>query len=282
LRALSNSCVALLRRTGRKQIQCRRANSFFAIVLIGSNMDNHSLIYLYMYRHRTNGKAYIGVTSDLRRRLRVHAQGKSNAIAFNCAVKKHGIENFNFRVLAVFDDVDAANYHEHAAIFAFETLSPKGYNLIGGAPKTEYHGPMSQEVKDKISEANKDRVVSIQTRIKLSENAREQWQRETSEQRANRLRKHSKNMKGHIVSTETRAKISKANKGNTNFLGKKHTLETLEKMSAVQKSKVISPEQREKISRALTGKKPSAETRLKLSVSIQEWWARRKAEASNG
>lgn len=155
------------------------------------------LIYLYIYQHRESGKAYIGVTKEPERRFKKHAAGKSAAVAFNRAVRKYGIDNFDRRVLAVFDDVEAANYHENAAIAAFETLSPNGYNLVGGAPRSKYFGCHSDETKEKIGKANRKNVLSPEHLAKMLE-----------------ARKGKPNHnKGKIFSPEQRAKLSAARKG---------------------------------------------------------------------
>jgi group I intron endonuclease len=112
------------------------------------------MIYsLYQYTNRVNGKKYIGVTNNLTRRQKEHASVRGNAYAFHNAIKKYGIEVFDFRVLAIFDRADAAAYHEQAAIFKFGTLSPAGYNLRAGTPGTRYAGPMSAETRALMSQS---------------------------------------------------------------------------------------------------------------------------------
>lgn len=102
-----------------------------------------------------SGKSYIGVTKNQEKRQKQHAIGRSGARAFNNAVKKYGIGAFDLRVLAVFDDYIEASRIEQAAIQAFGTLSPSGYNLTAGAPFTQYNGPISEETRSRLSAVSK-------------------------------------------------------------------------------------------------------------------------------
>lgn len=154
---------------------------------------------LYQYVHRENGKRYIGVTSNPAKRARAHAKCRSNAIAFNSAVKKYGIEAFDYTALAIFGDVNIANYHEQAAILKFRTLSPDGYNLMAGAPYTNYRGQLSTESIEKLA-AN---IKKAMARPGVKE-------RHASAMRGN---KNGSANKGRVFGSETLAKMSAAQMG---------------------------------------------------------------------
>lgn len=212
---------------------------------------------LYLYANRANGKRYIGVTNNPARRAREHASGRACARALARAVKKYGIEAFDYKVLAIFDDVAAAAYHEQAAIRAFGTLAPDGYNLTAGAPCTVYGGPASAETRAKISSALMGKAVSAETRARLS---------------ASHDGQH--NFLGHSHSAETRAKISAAKKGSPAWnKGMRASPETRAKIGAANRRRVVSPETRAKMSAARIGNKNSlgrvlsAETRAKISAA---------------
>lgn len=94
---------------------------------------------------------------------------------------------------------------------------------------------------------------------------------------------------------EARANMSEAHKGKpwspkqraaltpirAQLRGKKRPPEVGIKISAAKKGRVsISRKQRRQISIALTGRRPSAATLAKRSVSLKAAWARRKAAAS--
>jgi group I intron endonuclease len=153
---------------------------------------------LYQYINRLNGKRYIGVTNNPKGRKAKHARGDSGARAFNGAVKKYGVETFDYTVLAIFDDAGAAAYHERAFIHRFGTLAPFGYNLTDGASGYGYGGAYSNESKIRLSESHKGKIPLPQT-----------------------IEKRRQAMMGHKVSSETREKIRIANIGKRNGVGHK-------------------------------------------------------------
>ena len=221
---------------------------------------------LYQYANRLNGKRYIGVTKEPAWRKTQHAKGDSNARAFNVAVKKYGIEAFDYKVLALFDDAGAAAYHEQAAIITFGTLSPGGYNLTAGAPYTIYGGPFSAETRAKISAATVGRVFSAEHRANLSATHKGHRSPYSAEHReAISAAKKSQ-------SPETKAKISVALKGNRNSIGNKN------RQGKVSWNKGLHPSQetRTKMSMARKRRVTSIETRAKMSVSMRVSWAKKR------
>lgn len=200
--------------------------------------------FLYQYTNKVNGKCYVGITIDPIRRKKLHDEARSDARFFNRAVKKYGIGAFEYKILATFDDLTAAAYHEQAAIQKLGALAPDGYNLTGGTPNTKYSGPHSVEMRAKIG--------------------------------ASHL--------GIRPSAETRAKMSAAKKGRPTYMkGKHHTPETRAKISMAKmgrvsprKGKKHSPESRKKMSDSHKGIPMSLERRVKMSISQKAAWLRRR------
>ncbi len=249
----------------------------------------NEIFTLYQYTHRTDGKRYIGVTNNPARRRNEHTKGRDCARIFSAAIKKYGFEAFDYKILAIFDDVSAAAYHEQATIQTFGTLVPNGYNLTAGAPCTVYGGPFSADARAKISAALIGKIVSDETRVRLSV-----------------ARKGQHNFIGHTHNAETRAKISAAKMGGTPWnKNKKHpySAETLKKISAAGKGRKqsietlakrsismkgnknslgrkLSPETKAKIGAAGRGSKRSSETRAKISESMKNSMAHKAAMAS--
>ena len=82
-----------------------------------------------------------------------------------------------------------------------------------------------------------------------------------SEERKEKLRQARKN---RVYTEETKRKIGESKKGNINMLGKKHSEESKKLMSEKQKGKIRSEETRKKISEAKKGTIVSENTKLKL------------------
>ena len=185
------------------------------------------MIYsLYQYTHKESGKSYIGITNDPQRRQKEHFHSWGGGIVLNRAIKKNGIDTFVFRILAIFDDLLEVARIEQAAIEAFGTISPLGYNLRAGAIGTIYAGPPwnkglpSDPVANaKRSAAMKGRApwtlgkhLSPETRAKIAASQPGPSQK-TLEAAWAANRKIPGSHKGIHHSLEARANISKGHKG---------------------------------------------------------------------
>ena len=109
-------------------------------------------------------------------------------------MRKYGIENFDFYIEIVVDNQEAMDKCEIDLIETYDTTNrEKGYNRKEGGA----YGKHSEESKKKMSKSAMGKVISKETRRKLSEANKGQipW------------------IKGRKHSEETRRKISIANKG---------------------------------------------------------------------
>jgi group I intron endonuclease len=160
--------------------------------------------YLYRYMHNDSGKIYVGITNNVVARCSRHVRGKSGALAFNNAVKKYGIDAFDFCILATYESVEEAQQMEQMAINVLGSLSPHGYNLRAGSPYALYGGALSQETREKISNAKKG--------VPRSEEA-----------------KHNTAIAqiGRVPSKETRQKLSIALKGKPKPIRNRHHYEEI-------------------------------------------------------
>lgn len=113
-----------------------------------------------------NGKRYIGVTTGrASRRFRQHRNDALRGDQLvNRAVRKFGLDQVDFQVLAVADDRAYLAEIERRAIDAFGTLTPGGYNTIpgGGIAPGKYTMPESEKAK------RRGRKASLETRAKMS------------------------------------------------------------------------------------------------------------------
>ena len=107
-----------------------------------------------------SGKAYIGVTSNLKRRLIQHKYNKQTPVGF--AFSKYG--SGNVTVLAICDEEYAYDL-ERRAIEVFNTLVPHGYNLMKGGMGGRR---MSEETCLKMSQSHTGKIMAQESKDKLS------------------------------------------------------------------------------------------------------------------
>lgn len=208
---------------------------------------------IYQVENKINGKRYIGKTvkTMMRRKTshEVEARRGSN-LYFHRALRKHGLESFDWKVLSVSDDESKLNLLEQVWIKSLGTKVPNGYNLIDGGDGVIGH-KHSVIAKAKMSKIRKGKTKSAIHRARIAA-------------------AH----KGIRPTIETRIKISKANMGKPSPLkGKVLSAEHRAKISATRTGKKygpLSPDHRAKIKAALN----SPETKAKLSKSLVERWKR--------
>ena len=89
-----------------------------------------------------NGKIYIGQTIQaLKLRRRAHetaARQNRTSTAFNSALRKYGVENFEWEILETCDARDL-NERETEAIRTWNSICPNGYNIQTGGKGIEVH-----------------------------------------------------------------------------------------------------------------------------------------------
>ena len=162
---------------------------------------------------------------------------------------------------------------------AWEEEKKGGPKVLNQYCNEHFHrsGPLSDDVRRKLSEAKKGRHKSEETKRKISEAKKgrhlsEEHKRKLSE--ANKGKHHSEEAKkkmseakkGKTFSEEARRNMSEAHKGKTSGRKGKHVSEeTRKKISDSCKGKQFSEETRRKLSEALRGRHRSEETKRKIS-----------------
>jgi group I intron endonuclease len=141
---------------------------------------------IYKITNIINGKIYIGQTKNsIEYRWRGHCMKSSNLI-IDRSIRKYGEENFIIEEIDNCETLETLNESEKYWAHKLKSFHPNGYNLrAGNGP-----GAMSEETKNKISKANKGRIIT------------EEWRKNLSESH-----------KGWIPSEETREKWRKAFSG---------------------------------------------------------------------
>ncbi len=147
-------------------------------------------IYIYRILNKITKKCYIGETKckDVARRWSQHKQtierGKG-CPALRDAVKKHGIENFEFAVLIICFDEDRFTY-ERECIHKYNSIVPNGYNITKGGEGGGFQGKIHTDqaktviknklkqkhidnpsLKNQISESNKTLMSNPDVRCKI-------------------------------------------------------------------------------------------------------------------
>ena len=235
--------------------------------------------YIYKITNQINGKIYIGKHST----DNLDDGYMGSGILICKAEKKYGIENFTKEYLAFCDTEEKLNWFEKFYIKKYKAKEV-GYNLTDGGDGILGHidsdetrlkkslshkgvklGPMNEETKQKLSEANKGKTLSEETKQKLRKPKTEETKQKISEAK-----------KGKTLSEETKRKISESNKKRlvekgVPFKGKHQSEETKQKISDAMKGKTFSKEHKQKISEAKKGKTLSEETKQKISDAMKAW-----------
>lgn len=157
------------------------------------------MIKIYQYTNLiTNKPCYVGKTKrTLKQRAGRNGRYYGPCSYFWSEIQKYGWENFQGEVLTETDDEEYASLLEWFYTIELNTLYPNGCNNYAGSRQ-------SKEAKEKRSEVMKDRVVSLETRQKLSQSLRNRvpWNKD---RKCSNL---SLSLKGHVTKSETKAKIA--------------------------------------------------------------------------
>lgn len=129
---------------------------------------------IYAITNKINGKMYIGQTWNYEARMKYHKSSWSRCRAIHSAIKKYGDESFIFEKLHdgidSQDMLDSLEIHE---IWRYMTIAPCGYNLRDGG---DSGGIPSHETRILIGKKASMRVVSDDTKRKISNKSKEMWE----------------------------------------------------------------------------------------------------------
>ena len=90
-------------------------------------------MYLYKITNLINGKGYIGITNDYKKRWANHKCNNNPTMAIAKAIKKYGVENFKFVVLLSNIPLEEIDDKEIEYIKKYHThVSENGYNISKG------------------------------------------------------------------------------------------------------------------------------------------------------
>jgi group I intron endonuclease len=191
---------------------------------------------VYLVTNRLDGKQYVGVSNNLKRRWHSHCAYEIKCKSYiKYAIHAHGYENFAISILML-GTKEECMLAENDFIEKYNTLAPHGYNLRGGGEgvivtKTGEKHPLygrsvPEEQRKKISAKLKGRKLTPE---------------------------HVENMKRGLKSVV-------------------RTPEWRRKIGEASRNRVITEETRKKIGLAGMGRKPSAENCANQSKFLKEQW----------
>lgn len=155
---------------------------------------------IYRVKNKINNKIYIGQTiRNLDKRIKGHLKesklDKSNRPFLN-AIKKYGIENFEWEIIDKASTLEELDEKEIYWIKQLSSITPNGYNILGGGQKNRMR--MVSECLSKI----------ISDGLKKSE----KWQKTlNSVEYQEKVKKFILSSKGKKFSQEHKNKISQKN-----------------------------------------------------------------------
>jgi group I intron endonuclease len=197
-----------------------------------------SVLAVYIVTNIANGKQYVGITTNLKRRWHQHLSANGSAPALHTAIKKYGPEGFVLSHVCDAFDFDAACDIERNLIQQHNTKAPNGYNLTDGG-----EGVVGRLMTDEDKEVRRNTLLVYMASL-------------TPQERSEKF-----GTKNRVWSPEQIEKIRASNVGKN--VGKVLSEETRLKMSASHKKrprKPLSEETKEKIRQSLLGRKmPEAE-----------------------
>ena len=204
------------------------------------------MAYIYCIKNKTTKKSYIGESKgkDVKWRWNEHKktiEKNKGCPALRDAVKKYGIENFEFSVIIICFDDERFKY-EKEYITKYNSVVPNGYNITGGGEgggiqgkkhteqvKTDIRNQSKQkyidnpELRKQISERNKIMMSNPEVREKIKNGLlnSEKWKKVIEEKRIGNYKqiKHGEEAKNKI--SESLKKYYASNVQIDNKLGTK-------------------------------------------------------------
>lgn len=108
-------------------------------------------MYCYKITNLINGKKYIGITTNFKRRMRQHIKGYIDC-PISRAISKYGKDSFSYEIIAENLSIEEAEEMEIKIIKEESTLCPNGYNLAKGG----LHGGTKSKITDEQIQYIKD------------------------------------------------------------------------------------------------------------------------------
>ena len=136
---------------------------------LDKNMEKYCV---YVHHNNINGKRYVGITNNPKKRWYGEGKAYKGCVRFAAAIKKYGWRNFSNYILVAGLTMKEANALERFYIERYKTKEKAyGYNIqdggSNGATMTGKHH--SEETKRKMRESALGRVIPEAQRMRHSE-----------------------------------------------------------------------------------------------------------------
>lgn len=240
---------------------------------------------VYTITHKQSGKCYVGQTSGLtEERWRKHKAAKANT-AIAAAIRKYGVDAFEFSELDLAETIEQLNYKEAFWISQLNTIAPHGYNLMYGGNNSK----RSDETKSRMSAARLGKKDSPE---KCAAIALGRLRYTSSPEGKAHIERLVAMHKGSKHTEEHNAKIAAAGTGRKHTEAAKRKIgeanarrvftdEMRANASAAHKGVLQTPESNAKRAETLKGRIITAEHRLKISEGRKMYFQKLK-EQRNG
>lgn len=225
--------------------------------------------FIYKVTRKSDGAIYIGKQSRWQTKDPSLSPSDIMGVKYFTSSKlikdewKANPDSFSFEVLEenITDDSVLSATEVLFITKAWEDEKKGGPKVLNQYCNERFHksGPTTEDVKRKISEAERGKYVSEETKKKMSES--------------------HKGKKRGPCSEEMKRNISNALKGHKSWSkGKHHSEETKKRMSEVKRGKPLSEDTKRKMSEAHKGKHFSDEHKRKISESLKNLKAKRNED----
>ena len=192
-------------------------------------MNKQYIVYCHI--NKINNKKYIGITKNIKNRWRANGAGYYNykkdsqhQSYFYNAIQKYGWDNFQHIILLKNLTFEEACQYQKKYIKDLNLQDEKyGYNMTSGGEGTP-NRIVTDETKEKLSQANLGKKLSVQTKEKISQSLQDRY---FTEQHKKKLQEnHHKNKQVLCIETniiypscqEAARQLGKIKRGQGSFI----------------------------------------------------------------
>lgn len=238
---------------------------------------------IYKCTNLVNGKIYIGQTIErFKQRIsnHIYASHNCNCYYFARAIKKYGIDNFEWEIIRICNNISGLNAWEQYYILYYNSME-NGYNLTTGG-LNYIRAKRTDEHKKNLGNAHRGKKLSEEHKKKIG--------------LAGIGRKHTKKSRKKMSIALKGKEFTNKHKMNISIAKQNMSEKTKEKIRQANLGKKLSDKTKQKISESLSGKnhpnygkrgiempnygkigkKRSCEIRLKMSIAKKKYYQKLK------